>query len=75
MHEPFQLAALGFLSCGVSVSASAQKYIPRKITFSGTTANQAELLAVSRLNAGDALDQAGIQASTSMKIRTSWTWW
>ncbi len=53
-----------------SVSASAQKYIPKKITFSGTTANPAELLAVSGLKPGDPLDQAAIQAAAQKLIDT-----
>jgi outer membrane protein assembly factor BamA len=53
-----------------SVSASAQKYIPKKITFSGTTANPAELLAVSGLKPGDSVDQAAIQAAAQKLIDT-----
>jgi outer membrane protein assembly factor BamA len=59
-----------FCLAALSVSASAQKYTPRKITFSGTTANQAELLAVSGLKLGDSLDQTAIQAAAQKLIDT-----
>lgn len=54
----------------LSVSASGQRYIPKKIVFSGTTANQAELLTVSGLKPGDALGQAEIQAAAQKLIDT-----
>jgi outer membrane protein assembly factor BamA len=52
------------------VSTAAQKYVPKKITFSGTTANPAELLAVSGLKPGDSLGQAEIQAAAQKLIDT-----
>jgi len=55
---------------GLASSASGQKYIAKKITFSGTTASQAELLAVSGLKPGDALGQAEIQAAAQKLIDT-----
>ena len=53
-----------------SIPARAQKFVPKKITFSGTTANQAELLAVSGLKPGDTLRQAEIQAAAQKLIDT-----
>ena len=50
--------------------ARAQKYVPKKIVFSGTTASQAELLAVSGLKPGDTLGQAEIQAAAQKLIDT-----
>ncbi|MGC2298667.1 MAG: POTRA domain-containing protein, partial [Acidobacteriaceae bacterium] len=54
----------------LAVSAPAQKYVPKKIVFSGTTASQAELLAVSGLKPGDSLGQAEIQAAAQKLIDT-----
>lgn len=54
----------------LAVWAPAQKYIPKKIVFSGTTASQAELLAVSGLKPGDSLGQAEIQAAAQKLIDT-----
>jgi outer membrane protein assembly factor BamA len=54
----------------LAVSAPAQKYIPKKIVFSGTTASQAELLAVSGLKPGDSLGQTEIQAAAQKLIDT-----
>ena len=54
----------------VGVSAHAQKFVPKKITFSGTTANQAELLAVTGLRPGDTIGQAEIQAGAQKLIDT-----
>lgn len=59
-----------FCFAALSVTATAQKYIPKKITFSGTTANQAELLAVSGLKPGDAVDQPAIQAAAQKLLDT-----
>jgi len=64
------LLPLIFCLVGSSALASAQKYIPKQITFSGTTANQSELLAVSGLKPGEVLDQAAIQAGAQKLIDT-----
>ncbi len=58
------------LIAAVAVPVPAQKFIPKKITFSGTTANSAELLAVTGLKPGDALGQAEIQAAAQKLIDT-----
>ncbi|MGA7524011.1 MAG: POTRA domain-containing protein [Acidobacteriaceae bacterium] len=49
---------------------SAQKFSPQKITFSGTTANAAELLAISGLKPGEAVGQAEMQAGAQKLIDT-----
>jgi outer membrane protein assembly factor BamA len=54
----------------LSVAVPAQKYTPKKIVFSGTTANQAELLAVSGLKPGGTVDQPEIQAAAQKLIDT-----
>ena len=51
-------------------SATAQKYVPKKITFSGTTLSQSDLLAVSGLKPGASLGQADIQAGAQRLIDT-----
>ncbi|MFY9746941.1 MAG: POTRA domain-containing protein [Acidobacteriaceae bacterium] len=61
---------LCLLLCGPAPLARAQKYVPKKIVFSGTTASQAELLAVSGLKPGDTLGQAEIQAAAQKLIDT-----
>ncbi len=60
------------LCCIVSSSLLfAQKYIPKKITFSGYTAgSQAELLAASSLKPGDAVGQAEINAAAQHLLDT-----
>lgn len=52
------------------VSAGAQKYVPKKIMFAGTTMSQSELLVVSGLKPGDTLGQAEIQAAAQKLIDT-----
>ncbi|MGC1156345.1 MAG: POTRA domain-containing protein, partial [Acidobacteriaceae bacterium] len=61
---------LCLLLCGPAPLARAQKYVPKKIVFSGTAASQAELLAVSGLKPGDTLGQAEIQAAAQKLIDT-----
>lgn len=50
--------------------AVAQKYVAKKITFSGTTLSQAELLAASGLKPGETLGQQEIQAGAQKLIDT-----
>jgi len=50
--------------------ANAQKFVPKKITFSGTTASRGELLAVSGLKPGDTVGQAEIQGAAQKLIDT-----
>jgi outer membrane protein assembly factor BamA len=57
-------------SLALSVAVPAQKYIPKKIVFSGTGASQAELLTVSGLKPGDTLGQTEIQAAAQKLIDT-----
>ncbi|HEX4005215.1 MAG TPA: POTRA domain-containing protein [Acidobacteriaceae bacterium] len=51
-------------------SAAAQKYVPKKITFSGTTMSQSDLLAVSGLKPGAALGQTEIQGAAQKLMDT-----
>ncbi|HEX3661550.1 MAG TPA: POTRA domain-containing protein [Acidobacteriaceae bacterium] len=62
------LLCLGFLTFASALSA--QKYAPKKITFSGVTESQAELLAVSGLKPGTAVGQVEIQAAAQKLIDT-----
>lgn len=54
----------------LAVSASAQTLIPKKITFDGTTASQAELLAAAGLKPGSALTQPEVQAAAQKLLDT-----
>ncbi|HEY1810559.1 MAG TPA: POTRA domain-containing protein [Acidobacteriaceae bacterium] len=64
----FVLLCLSFLS--FTPALSAQKFAPKKITFSGVTQSHAELLAVSGLKPGIAVGQAEIQAAAQKLIDT-----
>ena len=64
------LAISALVIWGLVIPAHAQKFVPKKITFSGTTASQSELLAVSGLRPGDTLGQAEIQAGAQKLIDT-----
>lgn len=60
-----------FLCCLVlAQSAGAQSYIPKEIVFSGTSATQTELLAVSGLKAGGSISQQEMQAAAQKLIDT-----
>lgn len=50
--------------------AGAQKFVPKQIVFSGTSATQSELLAVSGLKPGDSVTQADIQAAAQKLMDT-----
>jgi outer membrane protein insertion porin family len=54
----------------VVLPASAQKFIPKKITFAGTSADQAEMLAVSGLKPGNSITQPDIQAAAQKLLDT-----
>ncbi|HEY6448231.1 MAG TPA: POTRA domain-containing protein [Acidobacteriaceae bacterium] len=54
----------------MAVPASAQKFIPKKIRFAGTSADQAEMLAVSGLKPGSTITQPDIQAAAQKLLDT-----
>ncbi len=64
----FVLLCLSFLT--FTPGLRAQNYTPQKITFSGTPAKPAELLAISGLKPGDPVGQAEIQAGAQKLIDT-----
>lgn len=58
------------LTIAPALSATAQKLIPKKITFEGVTMSQKELLAVSGLTPGNAIAQPDIQAAAQKLLDT-----
>ena len=54
----------------LAVTASAQTLIPKQITFGGTTASQAELMAAAGLKPGSAMTQAQVQAAAQKLLDT-----
>ena len=66
----WKLALLCVTCLGFTPALSAQKYAPKKITFSGVMESQAELLTVSGLKPGDPVGQAEIQAAAQKLIGT-----
>lgn len=63
MFVSCQLFAFALAVLVPSLPISAQKYVPKTITFAGTSFSQEELLAVSGLRPGEALGQPEIQAA------------
>lgn len=70
MFLPRFLSVAALSGALLASSASAQQYIPKKITFSGTTMSQSDLLAISGLKPGVGLGQPEIQAAAQKLMDT-----
>ena len=66
----FRLIPFLLAMAAAALPAGAQKFIPKKITFEGVTASQAELLAASGLTPGNAIAQPDLQAAAQKLLDT-----